>query len=198
MKKKYHHGDLKNALVETAVLLLESEGLSALSLRRVARETGVSQAAPYSHFKNKRALLAAVASEGYRRFGARMRMEAKTRPAHHTIGLGMGYIFFALDNPALFHLMFDGQLSEHLDLNTLDDEAFDSYQLLKEGVEQHPLGLRDNPYGKPLGTAVAWSIVHGLATLLLNKNFSPQDYGFTEMESFVEHVLSSSLDPTNT
>ncbi len=192
MKKKYHHGDLKNALVENAIQLLECEGLPALSLRRVARETGVSQAAPYSHFKDKRALLAAVASEGYRRFSARMRKEADARPDYYTLSLGMGYVLFALENPALFHLMFDGQLSE-----PLDDEAFNSYQLLVDGVEQHPLGVRKSPHGKTLGTAVAWSVVHGLATLLLNKNFTPQDYGFTEMESFVEHVLSSSLHPPN-
>jgi len=186
MKKSYHHGNLKSALVVQAIKLLESEGLSAMSLRRVARETGVSQAAPYSHFKDKRALLAAVASEGYKRFAARMRNEAELDPDHYTISLGKGYVFFALENPALFHLMFDGEIAEHLDLNAMDKEAYESYQLLVDGVAQHPIS------GK-LDTAVAWSLVHGLATLLLNKKFTPKDYGFTKMEHFVDQVLSSSL-----
>ena len=186
MKKQYHHGNLKSALVEQAISLLENEGLKALSLRRVARETGVSQAAPYSHFKDKRALLVAVASEGYKRFGARMRKEAESNPKHYTVSLGKGYVFFALENPALFHLMFGGELSENLDLGALDKEAHESYQLLVDGVAKHP-------FGGTVDTAVAWSLVHGLATLLLNKNFGPKDYGFTQMDSFVEHVLNTSL-----
>lgn len=191
MKKQYHHGNLKSALVEQAIQLLETEGMAALSLRRVARDTGVSQAAPYSHFKDKRGLLAAVASEGYKRFGARMRREADANPEHYTLSLGKGYVFFALDNPALFHLMFDGDIAEYLDLEAPGKEAYVSYQLLVDGVAQRPIGGAKNPLGKTLDTAVAWSFVHGLATLLLNKNLAPEDYGFTEMNSFVEHVLSS-------
>jgi len=190
MKKPYHHGNLKNALVEQAIQLLESDGLSALSLRRVARETGVSQAAPYSHFKDKRALLAAVASEGYKRFTATMRREAELNPDTYTLSLGKGYVFFALDNPALFHLMFDGEIAEYLDVEDLDKEASESYQILVDGVAQHGFG---STHDSSLGAAVAWSLVHGLATLLLNKNFTPKDYGFTKMDNFVEHVLTSSF-----
>ena len=105
-KETYHHGNLRAALIQTAIKILELEGLNALSLRRIAREAGVSQAAPYSHFKDKQALLLAVCADGYEKFAARMRQEAGTATGPDYIaGLGRGYIYFALENPALFELM---------------------------------------------------------------------------------------------
>lgn len=191
MKKQYHHGNLKVALVEQAIKVLEDEGLAALSLRRVAKQAGVSQAAPYGHFKDKRALLAAVASEGYKRFAQRMTEEAKIAPERHTIGLGRGYVLFALENPALFHLMFGGELTELIDVDALDDSAYESYQLLINGVKEEPLSKVNN---NNLDTAVAWSLVHGLANLLLDKRISPQDYGFDKTGDFINQVLRSSLE----
>ena len=64
-KKSYHHGDLKNALIKAGADILSNEGVSALSLRKVARKAGVSHAAPYAHFTDKQALIAAISTEGY-------------------------------------------------------------------------------------------------------------------------------------
>ncbi|RPJ50498.1 MAG: TetR/AcrR family transcriptional regulator, partial [Chloroflexi bacterium] len=68
LAKTYHHGDLKNALIEAGIEILAKEGVNGLTLRKAARQAGVSHAAPYAHFTDKQALIAAISTEGYRRF----------------------------------------------------------------------------------------------------------------------------------
>src|SRR5262245_29389962 len=104
----YHHGDLRRALILAARRILEHEGLAGLSLRAAAREAGVSQAAPYHHFKDKDALLGAVAAEGFDALAEAMRtrMAACRDPASTLSAAGEGYVAFAVANPALFQLMF--------------------------------------------------------------------------------------------
>ena len=65
-KKQYHHGDLKNALIHAGIAILAKEGVGGLSLRKVAARAGVSHAAPYAHFADKQALIAAISTEGFR------------------------------------------------------------------------------------------------------------------------------------
>ncbi|HEY1926484.1 MAG TPA: helix-turn-helix domain-containing protein, partial [Caulobacteraceae bacterium] len=100
--KPYHHGDLSRALVAAGRRILETEGPDALSLRAVAREAGVSPAAPYHHFKDKDELLDAVSAEGWRELGdaiARARAEAASAAVAVT-EIGVAYIRFARENPA--------------------------------------------------------------------------------------------------
>ena len=106
--KPYHHGDLRRALVEAAERILENEGPSALSLRAVAREAGVSAAAPYHHFKDKNELLAAIAQEGFELLAQAMREGAahEEDPRRRLNALGVAYVRFARDNPALYNLMY--------------------------------------------------------------------------------------------
>src|SRR5687768_16937721 len=119
--RPYHHGDLRRALVDAARRLLEAEGPSALSLRAVAREAGVSPAAPYHHFKDKGELLDAVASEGWDLLNDQM---TEGRAAESSLqgkltALGVAYVRFARQNPALYRVMYDASrdkegLPEHL------------------------------------------------------------------------------------
>src|SRR5881397_1178355 len=107
--RPYHHGDLSRALVDAARRLLEAEGPSALSLRAVAREAGVSPAAPYHHFKDKGELLLAVAQEGWMELGeaiAESRRRAST-PAEEMTEIGVAYVCFAREHPALYRIMYD-------------------------------------------------------------------------------------------
>src|SRR6202012_4265946 len=104
--RPYHHGDLRRALIDAASRLLEAEGPSALSLRAVAREAGVSPAAPYHHFKDKGELLDAVAGEGWHMLDdtiARVRAEAAS-PADALDEIGVAYVCFARDNPAIYRV----------------------------------------------------------------------------------------------
>src|ERR1043166_2560019 len=107
--RPYHHGDLGRALVDAARRLLEAEGPSALSLRAVAREAGVSPAAPYHHFKDKGELLDAVAHVGWGMLGGGMRpAPAAAVDAHHAMTeIGVAYVQFAQKHPALYRVMYD-------------------------------------------------------------------------------------------
>ena len=193
MKKPYHHGDLKTELVAQAIAQLEEHGIATLSLRQLAKRAGVSQAAPYSHFRDKRALLAAVANEGYRRLNQRITEEAEKDTRCPARGLGRGYVFFALENPALFHLMFSSELSELIDGGELDESASACYQSLIDGIEKQHRGSSRKPDSK-IEATIAWSLVHGLANLLLEKRLSPQDYGFSELGQLIDKVLGRCLE----
>ena len=101
--RPYHHGDLRRALIDAARRLLETEGPTALSLRAVAREAGVSPAAPYHHFKDKGELLDAVAHEGWDLLNDLMTAARANEDSVRTklTALGVAYVRFARDNPAL-------------------------------------------------------------------------------------------------
>ena len=107
-RKSYHHGDLEAALIRSAGKILEKEGLDALSLREVARQAGVSHNAPYRHFAEREALLAALAAKGFE-------MLAQAQQAAAAKGglraMGEAYVLFALEHPQRFRLMFGGQVS---------------------------------------------------------------------------------------
>ena len=125
----YHHGDLRDALVRAARTILEKKGLAALSLRGVARAAGVSPAAPYHHFADKQALLDAVAAQGFDALRSAMekRMAKKTDPIARLDASGVGYVLFAIENPALFRLMFGGAgqvLSANASLMEARDRAY--------------------------------------------------------------------------
>src|SRR5260221_11351514 len=95
----YHHGDLRRALLDAAVRVVEKEGVAALSLLALARKAGVSSGAPYHHFESREQLLIAIADEGFERLVAEMKRgaaEANADAASQLRGLGLGYIRFAL------------------------------------------------------------------------------------------------------
>ena len=136
----YHHGNLRRALIGSAIHILESEGEAALTMRRIARDIGVSQAAPYSHFKNKRDLLTAVCIEGTVWFGDSMKAQAAGKQGlEYLAGLAIGHVQFALEHPALFRLMSTRDVSESLDERGNLPEIFnEGYQLMLSGLPQHP------------------------------------------------------------
>jgi AcrR family transcriptional regulator len=160
----YHHGDLRAQLLREAGELLEKEGLAALSLREVARRAGVSHNAPYRHFPDRDSLLAALAEEGYQRFGNAL----EKRPRRE---MGEAYVDFALAHPQRFRLMFGGRIPGK------DHRA---YEALKKSFGD--LGEEDAGYA----AAAAWGLVHGLAHLLLDGHFAGR-----ERQQFVRTVLST-------
>src|SRR5216117_2127251 len=99
----YHHGNLRTALLRAAGERLEKQGITALSLREAARRAGVSHNAPYRHFADREALLAALAAEGFAMLAERLRGQ----PGRE---MGEAYVRFALEQPQRFRLMFGGLL----------------------------------------------------------------------------------------
>jgi AcrR family transcriptional regulator len=154
----YHHGDLRKALRDSAVAILEEEGLAALSLRAVARKAGVSHAAPYRHYPNHEALLVELAVEGFEELRAAIALAAaapNTRTDRIT-SIGGAYMRFAAQHPALTQLMFGPQLPNR-DITPELTGAADSIGL-EIGTALNDLAL---------GLAV-WAAVHGLAVLILD------------------------------
>src|SRR5512136_340809 len=108
-KKTYHHGDLKNALIKAGADILSKEGVSALSLRKAAQLAGVSHAAPYAHFADKQALIAAIASAGHRRINARfteLRDRYPDDPLRQLIETAWAYAEFGLEETAHFSVTY--------------------------------------------------------------------------------------------
>lgn len=182
-KQRYHHGDLQAALILTAGKMLEKEGVEALKLREVARQAGVSHNAPYRHFAQREALLAALAAEGFEWLGAAQR---KAAAAGGLRGMGEAYVGFALAHPQRFRLMFGGQIriARHVRLREVAMRSFEglSGALAARTPEAH--GARD-------ASVAAWSLVHGLALLLMGERIAPSALGGRKRDAFVRDVLAS-------
>lgn len=166
----YHHGDLPAALLRAAGKTLEKRGIAALSLRQAARSAGVSHNAPYRHFPDREALLAALAAEGFAMLGERLRGQPPR-------AIGEAYVRFALEQPQRFRLMFGGMLpmAKYPELRSAADGA---YRALVEAFKELP---------RPeVAAAAAWSLVHGLSHLLLDGHFAR-----AEREAFVRDVLGA-------
>jgi AcrR family transcriptional regulator len=161
-KMAYHHGDLRSALVNAALELLEEGGETALSLRAVARRAGVSAAAPYRHYEDREALVSAVAAVGYRELAERL---GAAHPAPSTpeqlADVAVAYVQFALERPSLFRIMFGEPCNRDNDERVVATEAVTLY--LREIV------ARCFPQSNPEALAPAiWALVHGFAFLFLD------------------------------
>jgi len=165
----YHHGNLREALVDAALTLIAEKGASALTLREVARRSGVSHAAPYRHFADKNALVAAVAEEGFR-----LQQEAIAEvvadaedPVDALRRSGRAYLRFALAHPAHYRVMF-GRKVEHEANEALAQTARGAFAQLRLLVES---GIAAGALVEEEPEAIArvlWAQVHGLTMLILD------------------------------
>lgn len=159
---RYHHGDLKRALVEAALDLLAEGGTEALGLRELARRVGVSAAAPYRHFRDKQALIQAVAAAGFVRFLATVEAARTDGSAQEQLAeMAEAYVGFAIANPALYRLMFSAELGkfEDRELKRAADAAYASLAVTAAKVDPDAPGE---------AAISAWAFVHGLSLLLLD------------------------------
>jgi AcrR family transcriptional regulator len=161
-KSTYHHGDLRRALLAASVDIITDEGLPAMSLREVARRCGVSHTAAAHHFSGRRGLLTAVATEGYIQLAKAM-ASAQQRGF---LEVGVAYVSFAVEHPAMFEVMFRPDLHDPTDEVLLSAKHEASRHMVPSSVRsRRSVPLRSD-------AIAAWSIVHGLATLLITGNVS--------------------------
>jgi len=168
-KAAYHHGDLRRALIDASLALLEREGLEALSTRVVARRLGVSHAAPARHFPSRAALLEALATTGFERF-----IETLTRESegHHGRAVfqaqGRAYVRFALAHPNLLRLMFSPALKAHPTPGSpLAEAGRRAHDLLLSGARA-ALGSKASAAEVESAAFTGWALVHGAALLWLD------------------------------
>jgi AcrR family transcriptional regulator len=187
--RRYHHGDLSRALVAAGRQILERDGPDALSLRAVAREAGVSPAAPYHHFKDKAELLEAVAHEGWEELGGAIK-EARGRvdaPGAAPGEIGVAYVTFARKNPALYRIMYrmacdreampEGAKSE--------DSGWAQVRaaIIEAGVDPH------DERAMMLTQIAAWCTAHGVAEMAGFKEFDSLKAALGGEEAFIREVF---------
>lgn len=193
---RYHHGDLRSALIDATEALLAERGADAFSLREVARRAGVSPAAPAHHFGDAAGLLTAVATLGFAGLTAALEQGAATggedaRAALH--GQGMGYVRFALAHPGRFRLMFRKEKLRQDDALLLHANA--AFDTLAAGVRR-AAGVADAAAMSAAhwnAVIVLWSLVHGYAHLAIAGRFEPFQAG-RPVQDFADATLPAALD----
>jgi AcrR family transcriptional regulator len=166
----YHHGDLRAALIRAALEAFEQGGSDGVSLRGLAETVGVSRSAPYSHFRSKRELMAAIAEVGFERFLAEMeRVDESANARERFLAIGAGYLRFALENPGLFKLMFSAELATLKGVGDLESKSARAFEVFQQGLNAFLAQGGGVGTASPAMQTLAWSSVHGLAFLLLEK-----------------------------
>jgi AcrR family transcriptional regulator len=167
---QYHHGDLRRALVREALRTIQADGVRGLTLRGVGETLGVSRTALYRHFRDKGALLAEVAREGFRTFRQELvdAWEGGGRGLQGFEAMGRAYVRFAVGNPSHYRVMFGGFVIGSPDPD-LQKEAAGAFQALVDAIvwlQQQGLMRGDDA---PLQLArYIWAVVHGIATLVID------------------------------
>ena len=193
--KPYHHGNLRETLLQSAIRLIAEVGPTAFTLREVARQAGVSHNAPYRHFQDKGALLAAVATQGYGELTDAM-LEAAGKESNVLDRLkraGLAYVSFALRRPEHFTVMFDAPFSKQTHPEAADaaERAFSVLMSLVRGCQEKKQLMSGDPLDLAL---LAWSMVHGIAKLAITGRLPYRSKA--EILKFAELVIDESL-PVN-
>ena len=169
LKAPYHHGDLKNTLIDVALAHIARSGASSLSLREVARDAGVSHSAAYRHFANKENLLVAIAEQGFRLLGETMGAAARTHagdPAGALQAAGVAYVEFAVSHLEHLQIMFGGSIADANDYPSLVAAADETYGALAQTVAQASKSGQLRSGNDKMIALTCWATVHGLSQLI--------------------------------
>jgi AcrR family transcriptional regulator len=197
-KKTYHHGDLRQALIDTAIALVSEQGITNWSLREVARRIGVSHTAPYRHFCDRDALLAAVAERGFQELSKHLQETLEKTPTEHSQRLqaiGVAYVQYAIAHPSEYEVMFrySPKMDEH-QFPSLNEAGMEAFMVLVNVIVagQEAKQIRS---GNPTELAwVAWSLVHGLSMLSIDGHLISSDNKTIEtIASFATQMLNEGL-----
>lgn len=191
-KSTYHHGNLREVLIASALDILKEGSLQDLSLRALARKAGVSQTAPYRHFEDKEALIVVLIQEGSTIMQESMRLvcEKTEDPVEQLINMGLAYYDFSQQHPAHFRLMFGGNLENKEKYTSLIETEQQSYELVQNVVDE----CMKLPGAPDLSTDMVrlscWSLVHGLANLILNEVLNDDIPKDEDKRTVVSEVIS--------
>jgi AcrR family transcriptional regulator len=166
-RRSYHHGNLRRALIDEALATIQAEGVEALTLRSIGARIGVSRSALYRHFADKRALLSAVATEG---FTALHRMlvsawEEGGRTDAAFRAMGAAYVRFAIENPSYYRVMFGGFVDQEPRDPELSREAMAAFQALVDALASLQRDSIVRADDTVLMARYVWALVHGMAML---------------------------------
>ncbi len=193
----YHHGNLREALLAASVDLIGQQGIQSLSLRKLAQLVGVSHTSCYHHFKDKDALLAAVAEQGFVQISEGLRHimdNADTQLMDKLKQAVSGYVSFATQNPTQYELMFGRDLwqgENHDQFQRVAKDSFRQYvHLFEQFQQQNILAASENPLRL---AQLMWSTLHGLAKLASDGIFAKQG----DQDDIIEYALKRVEDLLN-
>lgn len=196
-KKSYHHGDLRNSLLEAAEAFVEQNGLAGVSLREVAKQAGVSHTAPYRHFKDKTDLLIALAQIGFGRLADAMEdcvREFPDAPTKQLKQAAIAYIQLVLEHPQVNQLMFGGVVDHSRITESLQQEADRAFQgllrIIDNGAQQQL--YRDKPT-EELAVFV-WSLAHGFSVLISSGQILPKPHDQAALQHLIDSLTSMVLN----
>ena len=185
----YHHGDLKQALIAKANLILSQGDIEKLSIRHLAKACNVSATAVYRHFDNKENLLTQLATNGFDTFTNYMKnnLQSNDTPVIQLKKIGTAYIQYALKNPHLFRLLFSSLPANQTESSLLKKSSRETYKLLTSIIKN---GIKLNYFEGEVEslTLTAWSMVHGLATLLIDKALESGDK--THLNTIIKNAIN--------
>lgn len=167
--QNYHHGDLRNLLISESLDMLETQGLNSFSMRKLAERVGVSRTAPYHHFKDKSALLAAIAEQGFNKMSKQLADIVASFDLNANVHFERSistYIDFALSNPMQYDLMYGQELWRNQPSATLQRTAKDCFRQYAKVIalfQQHGYLLKQDDSLRM--AQVLWSTLHGLVKL---------------------------------
>ncbi len=192
----YHHGDLRNALIEATLILIEEKGVNAFTVREVAKRAGVSHAAPYRHFKDKEALLFTVAREGFDLMVAETKKCSEKHPedplARFHIS-GLSYIDFAINHPAHYRVMFYSGENQDRFPEDLATSSTESFRLLLDTIcecQEKNIIKTGDPNDLALA---AWSVVHGYAKLYIDGFIDNEAALFAHKKDKLKYIVTETL-----
>lgn len=180
----YHHGDLRKTLLNRTLSQIERAGMETVSLAALARDLGVSQSAPYRHFKDREELLVAVAEEGFRLFVATLRKSTEGLSGHQaTLSMAKAYVAFGKARPGLYSLMFaSGILASASEQDTVKKNARESFSLLVA-----TLASARAPGARALRI---WTSLHGVVMLNREKILLENNHFDIPFDELVEEIVT--------
>lgn len=188
-KDTYHHGNLKDALIRSGIEILRDYGYGALSLRLVAKNAGVSHTAPYSHFKSKEELYAAIAEYGFELF---IKIQTKTMSLDNSPSIILkqmikDYIYFAINNPDIYSVMFSEEI-DMIKFESLHQKANDSFKLLQTQIEICQLNGDIIVDKSEKQTLFIWTSIHGFSEITINHKI-PENHRDCETKEVINYDM---------
>lgn len=196
--KKYHHGDLKNALIKAGVEILAKEGLGGLSLRKVAQYAGVSHSAPYAHFPDKQSLIAAISTEGFNQLYAELEAAISTHSKNPKKQLTEGakaYVRFAEGNTDTFKIMFSGVLEKEKEYPSFVEISSKAFRLVVDVARAcQNAGILPKAPADLIAVSI-WGQIHGIVSLALEGQVSHKVLDKHSIQDIISFAVERLTDP---